>query len=443
MTGLSPITEPFMTLQSIPTPATSAATGAAMDTVVPRKRGRKAALACAAITLLAAGGFLLWQQVPRGLRVERNELAIAAAENGVFRDELVVRANAQPLASVILDSVESGRIEEVFVRDGEMVQKGQLLFRIANPQRNLELLARQAEQAQQLYNLSNLRLAQESDRSTRQRRLDELAFSLEQARKRHARNERLAAQGFISTVALEESRDALDKEARAVELEHRSAAADSRVRVPALTQLEKAIGGLGTGLQLVQATVDALVVRAPVAGRLTDFRMQVGESIATGKNVGRIDDPSHFKLAARIDEFYLNRVAIGRPGSVVQDGRRYPVNIAGVYPQIKDGRFLAELLFTGEQPSGLRPGQSLDAQLTLGQPARALLLPGGAWVGDSGGAWVFVLGPDGRTAQRREIRSGRRSDAQVEVLGGLQPGERVIVSSYAAFGQSTALNISK
>jgi len=428
-----------MSVQPLPSPAT----GAAMDTIVPRKRGRKILIACVAAALVLAAGAWLWQQVPRGLRVQRGDLQFATVEQGVFRDELVVRANAEPLDSVILDSVESGRIEEVFVRDGDLVQKGQLLFRIANPQRNLELLARQAEQAQQLYNLSNLRLAQESDRSTRRRRLDELAFSLEQARKRHARNERLAAQGFISSVALEESRDAFDKEARAIALEQRSAAADSRVRVPALAQLEKAITGLDTGLQLVRATVDALVVRAPVAGRLTDFRMQVGQSIATGRNVGRIDDPGLFKLAARIDEFYLNRVAIGRVGSVEHDGRRYPVRIASVYPQIKEGRFLAELLFTGAQPAALRPGQSLDAQLTLGEPARALLLPSGAWVADSGGAWVYVLGPDGRAAQRRDVRTGRRSSDQVEVLAGLQPGERVIVSSYAAFETSTALSVSQ
>jgi len=428
-----------MSLKPIPTPAT----GAAMDTIVPRKRGRKMLLAGAAAALLLAMGATLWQQIPRGLRVQRADIQLAPVEQGVFRDELLVRANAEPLDSVILDSVESGRIEEVFVRDGDVVHKGQLLFRIANPQRNLELLARQAEQAQQLYNLANLRLAQESDRSTRQRRLDELAFSLEQAQKRHARNERLAAQGFISPVALEESRDAYDKEARAIALEKRSAAADSRVRAPALSQLEKAIGGLDSGLQLVQATVDALVVRAPSAGRLTDFRMQVGESIVTGKNVGRIDDPSRFKLAARIDEFYLNRVGSGRSGSVEHDGRRYPVQVANVYPQIKDGRFLAELRFSGEQPASLRPGQSLDTQLTLGQPARALVLPGGAWVGDSGGAWVYVLGADGRTAQRREVRTGRRSNAQVEVLSGLRPGEQVIVSGYTAFGQSTLLNISQ
>jgi HlyD family secretion protein len=247
-----------------------------MDTIVPRKRGKAILLACATAALALAAAFYGWQQIPRGLRVEGRELEIASVQGGVFRDELVVRANAAPLDSVILDSVESGRIEEVFVRDGELVEKGQLLFRIANPQRNLELLARQAEQAQQLYNLSNLRLAQESDRSTRQRRLDELAFNLEQARKRHARNERLAAQGFISAVALEESRDAFEKETRAIELEKHSAAADSRVRMPALSQLEKAIGGLDAGLQLVRATVDALVVRAPVAGAGCDGRDMKG-----------------------------------------------------------------------------------------------------------------------------------------------------------------------
>ena len=414
-----------------------------MDSIVPRKRGRTIAIACVAAALVLGAAVFGWQQIPRGLRVAQADLQVAAVEHGIFRDELLVRAGAEPLDSVILDSVESGRIEEVFVRDGEMVDRGQLLFRIANPQRNLELLARQAEQAQQLYNLANLRLAQESDRSTRQRRLDDLAFQLEQARKHHARNERLAQQGYISAVALEESRDALDKESRAVLLEKRSAQADAQVRAPALAQLEKAIGGLDTGLHLVRATVDALVVRAPVAGRLTDFRMQVGQSIATGKNVGRIDDPARFKLAARIDEFYLNRVASGREGSVEHDGRRYPVRIASVYPQIKDGRFLAELRFSGAQPAGLRPGQSLDAQLTLGEPARALLLPAGPFISDSGGAWVFVLGPDGRMAQRRAIRLGRRSNAQVEVLAGLRAGERVIVSSYAAFGDSTALGISQ
>ncbi|WP_227470258.1 efflux RND transporter periplasmic adaptor subunit [Massilia sp. YMA4] len=418
------------------------ATGAAMDTIVPRKRSRTLALAAAAVMLAAAGALALWYWLPSGLQVEGRDLRIASVERGIFRDDIAVRASAAPLRAVILDSVESGRIEEVYARDGQLVKQGDLLFRISNPQRNLELLARQSELAQQISNLSTLRVAEQNDRSQRQRRLDDLAFALEQADKSCARQRRLATQGFISAAALEETCDRRDKAQRALALEQASNLAEDKVRGNALGQLEEAIGGLRAGLQLVQATVDALAVRAPVAGRLTDFRLQVGESIVTGKNVGRIDDPARFKLLAPIDEFYLSRVTVGRQGSVIQDGRRYPVRVGTVYPQIKDGRFTAELLFTQGQPEVLSPGQSVDAQITLGEPASALLLPNGAFVNDTGGAWAFVLTDDSH-AERRAIRTGRRNNAQVEVLDGLRAGERVIVSSYGGFGKSTRLQVSQ
>ncbi len=417
------------------------ATGAAMDTIVPRRRRPLALAACAILVALAAA-LAWWWLLPRGLQVAGADLRIATVERGIFRDDIAVRASAAPLHAVILDSVESGRVEEVFARDGELVTKGQLLFRISNPQRNLELLARQSEHAQQISNLSTLRVAEQNDRSQRQRRLDDLAFELEQAAKALARGERLAAQGYISTVSLEETRDRHAKAQRALALEQASNAAEDKVRGNALGQLEQAIDGLRDGLRLVQATVEALAVRAPVAGRLTDFRLQVGESIVTGKNVGRIDDPARFKLLAPVDEFYLNRIAVGRTGAVQLDGRRYPVRVGTVYPQIRDGRFTAELLFAAGQPPALNPGQSVDAHITLGEPAPALLLPNGAFINDSGGAWAFVL-TDARQAERRAIRTGRRNNAQVEVLGGLRAGERVIVSAYGQFGKATRLHISQ
>jgi HlyD family secretion protein len=419
-------------------------TGAAMDVIVPKRRGRKAILACAIVAAIAAAGAALWHWLPRGLQVQASDLRIAAVEQGVFRDDIVVRASAEPLRSVMLDSVESGRVEEVAARDGDRVQQGQLLFRISNPQRNLELLARQAEHAQQISNLSNLRVAQEASRSERERRIDDLSFQLEQASKQHARNARLAAQGFLSAAALEESQDKLARQQRALAQAQASDATEGRVREHALAQLQTALEGLKSGLKLVSATVDALAVRAPAAGRLTDFHLQVGESIANGKHVGRIDDPDHFKLTAAVDEFYLKRVAVGRHGSVQQDGRSYPVDVAAVYPQIKEGRFTVELVFSGAAaPEQLSPGQSVDARITLGEPAPALLLPNGAFVNDSGGTWVFVLSPDGTLAERRTIRIGRRNNSQVEILGGLARGESVIVSGYAAYGKSPKLQISK
>jgi len=425
------------------TPHPKLVSGAAMDTIVPKRRGKTIALAIAGTAAAAAFAFALWHWMPRGLQVTAGELRIAAVERGVFRDDVVVRATAQPLQSVMLDSVESGRIEEVYARDGDLVKQGQLLFRISNPQRNLELLARQGERAQQISNLSNLRVAQEASRSEHQRRLDDLSFAMDQAQKRYARDEKLAAQGFLSSVALEESADRVAQQWRVLAQAQASNDTDQRVRATALEQLDKALDGLQSGLKLVSATVDALAVRAPSDGRLTDFRLQVGESITTGKHVGRIDDPARFKLSAEVDEYYLKRVAVGRHGSVQMDGRSYAVDVSTIYPQIKEGRFTVELVFSAGQPDALSPGQSVDATITLGEPAPALLLPNGAFLNDSGGTWVYAVAQDGGVAERRAIRSGRRNNAQLEVLSGLAVGERVIVSGYTAYGNAPRLQISK
>ncbi|SHM86394.1 HlyD family secretion protein [Duganella sacchari] len=417
--------------------------GSTMDTVVPRRRGRRAAIVAAVIAALLCAAAALWYWTPHGLQIDGADLRIGQAARGVFLDEVIVRANAEPLNSVILDAVESGRVEEVLATDGALVKQGQLLFRISNPQRNLELLARQSEHAVSIFNLSNLRVSQQASASDHQRRLDDLQFALDQASKQHARNARLAVQGFISSVALEESADRLAQQQRALRQEQQSSAAESSVRDAAEQQLESAIQGLSSGLKLVSATVDALAVRAPVAGRLTNFRLQVGESIATGKNIGRIDDPERFKLSANVDEYYLNRMAVGRHASVQQDGRSYAADIRTIYPQIKDGRFTVELVFTRGQPPVLNPGQSLDARITLGEPAPALLLPNGAFISDSGGAWVYVLDAAGRHAERRAIRAGRRNNRHVEILAGLNAGDKVILSSYAAYGNSPRLHITQ
>jgi HlyD family secretion protein len=436
----------IMTTSTPPTaakPTPLPVTGAAMDVVVRKKHGKRNAFLAAGAVAVLAVGFGLWQWTPHGLQVPAAEVTLASVESGVFLDDIVVRATAEPLKSVILDSVESGRVEEVFARDGAMVQKGQLLFRLSNPQRNLELLARQAEHAQQISNLSNLRVAQEASRTDHQRRLADIEFNLQQAEKVHARNVTLASQHYISAVALDESADKLAQQRRAAKDEKASNDVEVAVKRDALSQLETAIKGLQSGLLLVTATVEALAVRAPVAGRLTGFRLQVGETVKTDQHIGRIDDPSHFKLTAQVDEFYLNRVAVGRSGNAKLNDHPYPVEISTIYPQIKDGRFTVELVFVKAQPDALNPGQSLDTQITLGEPAKAMLLPNGPFVNDSGGAWVFVVGRDGESVTRREIKTGRRSNRQIEVLSGLTAGEKVIVSGYTTYGKSTNLQLTK
>ena len=425
-------------MDQIPPPAV---TGAAMDVTLPPRRGRRAMRLALAFVAIAAGGLLLWQMLPRGLDVELRDVRIASVEAGVFRDEIVVRALAEPLNSIMLDAVESGRVEEVFARDGQMVKKGELLFRLSNPQRNLELLARQAEHAQQISNLANLQVAQEAVRTDHQRRLNDLEFAVTQVEKQHARNARLARDGFISAVALEESGDRLAQARRALDEEGRGMRLEQIVRERALAQMDHAISGLASGLELVAATVDALAVRAPSDGVLTDFRLLVGQAVRQDQAIGRIDDPQRFKLGAQVDEFYLSRVTPGREGHIVQDGKTYPLRVSTVYPQIKEGRFTAELVFVDAQPDVISPGQGMDVRLTLGQSTRALLLPNGAFANDGDGAWAFVVAGDGSHAVKRDIRLGRRSPTQVEVLSGLAADERVIVSGYTGFGKAERLRL--
>ncbi|QKY12161.1 biotin/lipoyl-binding protein (plasmid) [Janthinobacterium lividum] len=414
-----------------------------MDIVVPLRRGRRVLLVSAAILAVVVAAMFLWRWVPHGLQVKASELRIATVARGMFLDDLAVRATVEPLKSVMLDSVESGRVEEVFIQDGVVVNKGQLLFRLSNPQRNLELLARQAEYAQQISNLSNLRVSLGTGDSDYQRRLSDLEFNLEQAVKTHLRNVQLKQKGFISDVSLDESADKRAQLQQLVEMEKVNRSAEIKVKHDAIMQMERALAGLRSGLALVQSTVDALAVRAPTAGRLTGFRLQLGETVKVDQHIGRIDDPALFKLTAQVDEFYLNRVTVGRRGSVQNGGQSYVVSVSTVYPQIKEGRFTAELVFVDGQPAGLSPGQSIDAQISLGESVPALLLPNAAFINDSGGAWIYVLAKDGGTAERRPIKTGRRTSKQIEVLSGLAAGDRVIISSYASFGNLPKLQLNQ
>ena len=417
--------------------------GVAMDTPVQRRRRWPMAAAGAALALAALVVVGARYAGPGGLNVPLAELRIATAEASEFRDDLALRAQVVSLTAVMLDSTESGRVEEVIARDGMEVKQGELLFRLSNPQRHLDMLARQSERAQQISNLSILRVSLESSRAEHQRRMTELRYLLAQAAKKHQRNEALAAKGFLSPAQMEESADQLVQQRHVLAEAQRAGATDMAIKQDVVQQMQRAIDGLESGLRLVNATVDALSVRAPVAGRLLDFNLQVGQTVRPDQHIGRIDDPRRFKLSAQVDEFYLARVAPGRRGSVSVGGRDYAVEVSRVFPQIKEGRFAVELVFSAGQPDSLRPGQSADTRITLGNASKTLVLPNGAFINDSGGAWAFIVAADGASATRRPIRLGRRSNSQVEVLGGVAAGERVVVSSTARFGQSERLDFVK
>jgi HlyD family secretion protein len=417
-------------------------TGAAMDRPLPKRRPNYIIVAIGALLLLGSIAAIS-QLVPHGLRVAEGDIRIATVQQAMFHNDVVLRSTAAPLHTIMLDALESGRVEEVLVNDGALVAKDALLFRLSNPQLRLNLVAREADRAQQISNLSTLRVSIETSQTEHQRRMLDLNFALTQAEKQYTRNASLAKTGVIAAVALEESQDRLAQQRQALEDEKIRAVIEMRIKRDGARQMEQAIEQLDAGLKVVNDAIEGLAVRAPIAGRLTDFRLQLGEIVKSEQRIGRIDDPSQFKLTAQIDEYFLGSVLTGKKGSVNVNGRDYAVEVSRVFPQITDGRFLIELLFTGDAPPEMNPGQGAETRITLGGASPGLILPNDAFLSDTGGAWAFVLTPDGRSAERRKIRVGRRNNSQVEVTSGLAPGERVIVSTYAGFGKAERLQIAK
>lgn len=426
-------------------PSDKPRSGGAMDRVVARRTlplKMKIALgAVGAIALLGIG----WSYMPSGssqtLPAER--VAISTVTQGRFDDFLPLRARVTPLITVYLDAIEGGRVEEVLVEDGANVQKGQLLARLSNAELQLSVLARQTEVTQQLNSMRSQELALSQNRLTNSRALLEADLALKKAQRQYEREAPLAARGFVAGRTFADTRDDLtyQRDRRAV-LAH-TQSTDERLQSSQLGQLRASAETLQSSLAVARASLEALDLRAPVAGTVSAFSIQVGQSMARGERLGQIDSPGRNKLVAGIDEYYLPRVQLGQTATVDWNGKSYRMKVAKIYPTVRNGQFEIDLQFLDSEPPQIQRGQTLQAKLTLGDPVRARLIPNGSFYNDTGGSWVFVVTPDGGEAVKRAVRLGRRNADFIEILDGLEPGEKVLTSPYTGFADKDRLVLEK
>jgi HlyD family secretion protein len=435
-----------VTLKSPEPPAAPAGrSGSSMDRPVETRplplRTRLIIGAAALVIALGTAAWLVSNSV--GVqRVEAANLTISTVRRGTFDDFVPLRARVTPSVTVYLDAVEGGRIDRLLVEDGAAVTAGQPLAILSNATLQLDVIAREADVSQQLNNLRSQELELQRSRLENRRNLAEIEWQVRKASRQLDRDTRLAANGWVSGKALKDSEDEARylRERRAVTAE--TLATEERLQASQLTQLRSAAAGLTANLRLARASLDALVIRAPVAGQLSGFSPQLGQSLARGERLGQIDSAGRNKLVADIDEFYLGRIAAGQKAQVEWQGRAWPLHVTKIYPQVKNGTFTADLAFDAGEPPQLQRGQTLQPRLTLGDPAPAVLVANGAFYADSNGGFVFVVGKDGRSAEKRAVRLGRRNPDNIEVIGGLNPGDRVITSAYTGFADKTRLKLS-
>lgn len=399
---------------------------------------KKWLVAAALVALLAAGGwFMSGQMESRSLTVYENRVAIGTVTQGVFEDVIPVRGRIEPAQTVFLDAVEGGRVERVLVEAGAAVNAGDLLVELSNPSLQLEVLGNEARVAEQLNSMRTLELNLEQNRLTHKRNLNDIEYQIRMLTRQVAREKALVAQNALADSNLLDTQDTLAWYQQQQVLTLESQQSDARMQEAQLQFLRETSTRLESNLAISRQNLENMNVRAPVAGVLSGFDIQVGQNISQGERFGQVDTPDDFKLTARIDEFYLDRVSIGQTANYDD----FQLVIRKIYPQVQDGQFRVDFAFKGEQPEGIRRGQSLQTRLSLGDASEATLLPNGTFFQDTGGNWIFVLTPDGSEAVRRQIRLGRRNADFIEVLDGLAPGEKVVLSSYSGYKDMERLTL--
>ena len=419
--------------------ANSSISGAAMDRRVekrPRSRNwRWIAIGVGVVALV----FIVWRLIPAS---GSTDIASADVETGTvsrapFADYLPVRATVAPAVTTFVGALSGGQVEKLLVQDGSMVAANQALATLANPSLKLDVLTREATIASQLGSVSGDDLALERSRLDRATQTASASYDFIKAKRDLSVQQQLHDQGFVSDAGVASYNEAAAYQQKRLAQLKSGESSESQIAATQAGRLADTRARLSGNLAAVEASLDALVIRAPVGGRLTNFTIQPGQTLKAGDPAGQIDSEGSWKLVADVDEYYLGRVAVGQKAT--GDGNVALV-VTKVLPAVTDGRFRVELGFQGRPPAGLNRGQALDIRVTLGATQSALVAPVGGWLDSGGGSSAFVLDSSGRHAERRAIRVGRRNPEQAEILSGLAPGERIVTTNTATIKGDT-LNI--
>ncbi|MBC8415950.1 MAG: efflux RND transporter periplasmic adaptor subunit [Candidatus Cloacimonetes bacterium] len=371
--------------------------------------------------------------------VQKERISIEEVKEDFFQDYITVTGTVEPISTIFLDAMEGGRVEEIVTEEGTMVQKGDVILRLSNTNLHLEIMNREANLAEQINNLRNTRLSMEQNKLSLTRQLLELDYQFNIQKREYENSKDLFSKKYISDKEFEEEKEYYEYLAKTRELVIENQKADSLFREIQVAQLENSVEQMQLNLEFVRKKLDNLSVKAPVSGLLVSVNAEIGEAKSAGQRLGQIHVLDEFKIRLEIDEHYISRVHANLIGEFDFTGKTYKLRIKKIYPEVRNGRFGVDLVFTEDVPDRIRTGQTFRVKLELGESKMAILVPRGGFYQSTGGQYIFVIDPTEKFAVKRDIRLGRMNPRYYEVLEGLEPGEKVIISSYDNFGRAEKL----
>ncbi|HPD95736.1 MAG: efflux RND transporter periplasmic adaptor subunit [Bacteroidales bacterium] len=413
-----------------------------MDRVIERKKGIKRKhiyWAIGGLIFIALLAKLIFGNNSSAFRTSADRLTISTVEQGSFNDYITVIGQVEPISTIYLDAEEGGRVKELLIEEGAMVKKGNIILKLENKQLYQTILNSEAALAEKENYLRNTRINFETELIQSKRNILDNEYRLARKKRNFEQNQSLYKEGLIAKEDYLQAQEDYDYEVKLLDINKMKAKNDSMIRVTSMKTLETDLTQMREMLKLVHERIDNLNVKATVDGQLGMLDAEVGQSISQGQRIGQINVLTNFKVNAKIDEHYIDQVRRNLPATLERNDNTYKLLLKKVYPEVRDGQFRVDLVFDGKKPDNVRTGQSYHINLELGDPEKAIMIPRGAFFQSTGGQWIFVLNEDGTEAVKRSIKIGRQNPKYYEVLEGLQPGEKVITSSYDLFGDNERL----
>ena len=418
-----------------------------MDKVIEKKKGIAAAFTKKSVKWWALGAFVILVVVllltgrRSVLRVDGSTILTGTARQGEFNDYIRVSGQVQPMTTVQLSPTEGGNVKRIVVEEGSHVNEGDVIVVLGNENLDMQILNSEAELAEKENILRNTMISMEQQKlSVRQEKLS-LQIEVRRARRAYEQNKALYEEKLIAKEEYLKASEDYELAKDKLELVTDRERQDSLYRSVQIAQMHESLENMRLNMNMIRRRKENLSVKAPISGELGLLDVELGQSVAAGAKIGQINNLDSYKIEAQIDEHYIDRVAPGLEATFERQSEKYSSVIRKVYPEVRDGKFKADFRFEGQQPENIRTGQTYYLNLQLGQSAEAILIPRGSFYQNTGGKWVYVLNADGTKATKRSVRIGRQNPQYYEVIEGLAPGDKVIISSYDAFGDKDELII--
>ena len=375
------------------------------------------------------------------MRVDSKSINIADVTYGEFNDYIRLNGRVQPISIVQISPEEGGIVMEKVVEEGAQVKKGDVILRLANSNLDLSILNAESELAEKQNLLRNTQVAMQQDKLTNETEKATLDIDTQRKQRTYKQMERLYQEKLVSKEEYMQAKEDFELAQRKHNLVSQRLEQDSIYRTVQMDQMEDNLQNMRQNVAMIRERKNKLEVRATISGELGLLDAELGQNISAGQMVGQINDLSDFKVEAQVDEHYIDRVINGLPATFQRQNTSFGLKVRKVYPEVREGRFRTDFVFTGERPDNIRSGQTYYIDLQLGEPTESVLIPKGTFFQVTGGNWIFVVDKDGKKAYRRTIRIGRQNPQYYEVLEGLEQGERVIVSGYESYKDYKELKI--